>query len=117
MEIQKATIGRILSNSSQKLQVPKYQRDFVWDDYNADEFFRDLTVAVKEKDKSYFLGTFIFSRNSDESLLDIVDGQQRITSIFILLIACRVFAFHRKNKARKSEVKAKWKKSLMVFRL
>lgn len=110
MKIRESNVGEVLGKNRQQLRVPRFQRDFVWDADKAEDFFNDLTSAVAEQDKDFFLGTFIFSETSDDKFLDIVDGQQRITSVIIFLIACRIFAHHRKVLERNRDVKARWDK-------
>jgi uncharacterized protein with ParB-like and HNH nuclease domain len=69
--------------------VPKYQRAYAWDEKNLVDFLDDLKNQIETK--KYFLGTFLFherGRRGDYELIDIVDGQQRLTtfSIFIKVI-------------------------------
>lgn len=72
--------------------VPKYQRAYAWDEKNLIDFLDDLKNQIETK--KYFLGTFLFHERGirgDYELIDIVDGQQRLTtfSIFIkVLIDC-----------------------------
>lgn len=85
------TIGEILMLSKQ-FSVPKYQRGYAWESDEATEFLDDLDSDA-ENGRGLFLGTFIFNI-SDESRdkITIVDGQQRLTTISLLLIACRELA-------------------------
>ncbi len=80
------TIGEILT-LSQHLVVPKYQRGYEWDKSQASEFLEDLQ---SEAGRGLFLGTFIFDIVDElNKRITIVDGQQRLTTILLLLIACR----------------------------
>ena len=80
------TIGEILA-LPQHLVVPKYQRGYEWDKSQASEFLEDLQ---SEAGRGLFLGTFIFDVVDElNKRITIVDGQQRLTSILLLLIACR----------------------------
>ena len=77
-----------------QLTVPDYQRPYQWKKSEAIEFWEDLMSYYEDyKEKpdnsgNLFLGTFIFLEKSGSDY-EIVDGQQRITSIFILLIAIK----------------------------
>lgn len=64
--------------------IPVYQRDFVWDRDRRTGFFEDLLEAF-ESDKDYFIGSMVFRENKQQ--YEIVDGQQRITSLFLLVSA------------------------------
>jgi uncharacterized protein with ParB-like and HNH nuclease domain len=83
-----ATVGQVLALSKQFV-VPKYQRAYEWDKSAADEFLEDLQEEAKAN-RALFLGTLIFDTSQEASKkIIIVDGQQRLTTIFLLLIACR----------------------------
>lgn len=77
-------------NSPAHLTVPKYQRDYKWGTSEAGEFWEDLESYLGSQDDHLFLGNLIFdiSRLSEKKI-GIIDGQQRITTILLLLIACR----------------------------
>lgn len=76
-----------LYKANATFSVPRYQRSFDWGKGEVTEMIADLKDA-KEMKSSMFLGTFVFDvSNKDE--IKIVDGQQRITSFTLLLIACR----------------------------
>jgi len=83
------TVNTIL-NSSKLLSVPEYQRAYEWGNYEVAEFWNDL-ISYKDSpnDDQFFLGTLIFNIKYKENEILIVDGQQRITTIFICLIACK----------------------------
>lgn len=82
------TIGEILQ-SEKFYTIPKYQRSYVWDDKKIRDLWNDITFNVYERGQiKYFLGSFIVKvgEHSDE----LIDGQQRLTSIIILLsIMCK----------------------------
>jgi len=88
----KNDIHKILSGYH--LTVPSYQRAYQWKVSEAEEFWEDLYSYFQENkidpesQNSLFLGTFIFLDQGGSSF-EIVDGQQRLTSIFILLIAIK----------------------------
>src|SRR5260370_28109311 len=85
------TLGEILTRSKHFI-VPKYQRGYAWEANEAGEFLDDLESEA-EVGRGLFLGTIIFNVAEDaEDKIEIVDGQQRLTTIFLLLIACRELA-------------------------
>lgn len=78
--------------------IPRYQREYVWKQRNWDELLNDITFTLGFKNEknewTHFLGTIVLSSNVNlkESLkikgikdYEIIDGQQRITTIFLLL--------------------------------
>lgn len=74
--------------------VPRYQRDYVWKEVNWKELWIDLQFTLKNSNEipwSHFLGTIVLNQSKDkENGLDkyeIIDGQQRMMTIYLLLIA------------------------------
>jgi len=66
--------------------IPKYQRTYAWKDENLEYFLEDLLNQRGEK--SYFIGTLLFHQKDDRGeyeFIDIVDGQQRLTTIIIFM--------------------------------
>jgi hypothetical protein len=80
-------LGHLLADHL--LEVPRYQRSYAWEAENVEEFLDDLAKA-RAKGVSYFVGTTVFanSPNSD-GRLQVVDGQQRLATTSVLLIAIR----------------------------
>lgn len=68
--------------------IPKYQREFKWREQEAQELLDDINSYKEDNQNHLFLGTFIFETPQDQKT-HVVDGQQRLTSIMLLLIACR----------------------------
>jgi hypothetical protein len=80
-------------NSSIQFVVPLYQREYTWGKDEALEFWDDLNSYTSPGSGSLFLGTIIFEvTDQDKKRIKVVDGQQRITTILVLLIACRQLA-------------------------
>lgn len=98
------SIGDLYKNNA-VLSVPKYQRSFDWGKSEVFEMVTDLKASMLSK-KPMFLGTFVFdiSRGNDYK---IVDGQQRITSFTLLLIACRELAKKLKYHSLAQEIQKK----------
>lgn len=76
-------------NGSRLLEVPFYQRAYVWDDEQWDRFLTDMEFVTKTK-KPYFLGSIIFKSGKTPNTWDhfsdckiVIDGQQRLTTLMI----------------------------------
>jgi len=94
----KAELKKVLGilDDSVKYEVPNYQRNFEWKKEQAEEFWEDISSG------SVFLGNLVLDiQKEKENKILIVDGQQRITTIFIFLAACRYQAkkIHSHNQA------------------
>jgi len=82
---ERQTIEQIMGRSKLTYSVPRYQRTFDWGKNELEELVADL---IETENKELFLGNFIFDI-SNSSDFQIVDGQQRLTSISIIFIALR----------------------------
>ncbi len=82
----KTTIKEIFQ--AQGYSIPNYQRDYAWKDKNFMDLWEDLEEAIEynKKGQGHFIGTMVVAKNEDnKKLYDIIDGQQRTTTIFMLL--------------------------------
>ncbi len=65
--------------------IPRFQRPYSWDDDNINEFWNDL---VLNKGDDYFIGSMVVFKKAKQQF-GVVDGQQRLTTITILLCVVR----------------------------
>lgn len=75
-------VGQFLKESFYR--IPRFQRPYSWDRANVEDFWND---AVVENDAQYFIGNFVVY--DDKNAMGVVDGQQRLTTITLLLCALR----------------------------
>ncbi len=69
--------------------MPPYQRDYRWTIDKVSQLFDDLDAAFNRNDDRYFLGLMVFMRTETPTGLEVLDGQQRLTTAFLFLAACR----------------------------
>lgn len=80
--------------------VPRYQRSYVWNEQNWSELFTDISFTLKVDTNmswSHFLGTVVLSdsnnivenKDSAVSYYEIIDGQQRMTTVYIIIAAIK----------------------------
>ena len=78
-----------MQGASKRFVIPVYQRNYDWKTENCKQLYDDLVKVVHNKRKSHFFGSIVSVYNpdgeNDEFL--IIDGQQRLTTISILLLA------------------------------
>lgn len=68
--------------------VPDYQREYVWNDEQVEQLLFDLIDAYNtDYKKAYFLGTIVTYDSGSQ--FELIDGQQRLTTFFILLCAIK----------------------------
>lgn len=69
--------------------VPDYQREYVWGEREVNQLLADVYDELDERpDAEYFIGTIVVCPGED-GRLDIIDGQQRITTLFLVINAFR----------------------------
>ena len=87
MEV-KAEVLSIAKLSDYFFVVPDYQREYVWkEDDEVEQFLQDIDNEV-ESGQSYFIGSIIIVKNNNGKY-DVIDGQQRLTTIVLSLCAIR----------------------------
>jgi hypothetical protein len=66
--------------------IPSYQRPYAWTEVQAGELFTDLfDFFTKEKDDTYFLGSIVLIKEEGKPSAEVIDGQQRLTTLTILM--------------------------------
>ena len=88
IEINKKSMREFLgSGKKERFIIPEYQRPYAWTDEEVQTLFDDLVEYTQERmDSPYFLGTIVSYTNDDKEQ-EIIDGQQRITTLCLLLRA------------------------------
>ena len=79
-------IIRGLFDGSKIFNIPEYQRAYAWEEKQLGDFVDD--IENQRLDKDYFFGTILFQEkgiSDDFEVIDIVDGQQRITTLIIFM--------------------------------
>ena len=74
----------IISNS-RRFIVPKFQRDYSWNSEQWDDLWQDIVTMIDEHDEHYM--GYLVLQTQDDKLYYIIDGQQRFTTILILIYA------------------------------
>ena len=88
INVNKYPISQMLDSESKVVyEIPKYQREYIWGIKQWEALFDDLT----ENEDGYFLGSVICINTATDSLnsprFEVVDGQQRLTTISLFLAA------------------------------
>ncbi len=92
INVNKQCVSDLLKSGRTKpFIIPEYQRPYAWTSEQAEDLFEDIwefatTTGGLYKNGTYFLGSIVSFEN-EEMEQEIIDGQQRITSLFLLLRA------------------------------
>ena len=83
--------------------IPVYQRNYTWNpERETARFMNDLQDLLERKKTNHFLGIIIYVESKISAMfqqLQIVDGQQRLTTSFIFLLALKHVAEEKKDRA------------------
>jgi len=70
--------------------VPDYQREYVWTDKEINKLLEDIDNEIDGSSTGeYFIGTILVSPTNQKNHFDVIDGQQRLTTFFLILCALR----------------------------
>ncbi len=99
------TIGQLFTNSTEQFFIPAYQRRYAWNIKQLDALFNDINQL--DENDFHLLGTVLFLTEEHKAglnILEVVDGQQRITTISILLKVVKDY-FEGTSEEEAGEVK------------
>lgn len=85
MDVGKDSIYRFISAGDTTFVIPVYQRNYDWKKENCLQLFQDI-INLTNSDKAHFIGTICFTRSGMNDFV-IIDGQQRLTSIMLMMKA------------------------------
>lgn len=100
-------IQDLIEKNRRVFKIPVYQRNYDWNSVQCEKLFEDIMQAFEE-DKKHFTGSVVYikgERNSsrlDEAM--VIDGQQRITTVFILLKVIYDIAVENNEESIKAEL-------------
>ena len=83
-----------------KFIIPEYQRPYAWEKEKCETLWNDIFDNANDEVPEYFFGTIVTYKDKDNPDILIIDGQQRITSFFLLLRAFYNKFEHLGDKSR-----------------
>ncbi len=100
VDLKELVYGKISDQNDQKLEIfskdrfslniPDYQRPYTWGIEQVKILLKDISEQVNKNDQKYLLGSLILHKNN-ENKFNIVDGQQRLTTLALILkVLCRI---------------------------
>lgn len=78
---------KFFDGSDKRFIIPLYQRNYDWKEENCEQLFQDLIKLHNSDRKNHFFGSIVSSIQSGTEDRYIIDGQQRITTVSLMLIA------------------------------
>ncbi len=85
-QIQELSISDIFCTENITYEIPIYQRNYAWEKDEIEALIHDVWDACEMKKDTYFIGTLV-SFNKGDRKYEVIDGQQRLTTLFLILNA------------------------------
>lgn len=94
MDASKTSILGLLSSQNRQFAIPVYQRTYTWNNIHCAQLFNDILNVMNHTNKNHFIGSVVQISNkhgmiSKVNVATIIDGQQRITTVSLLLLAMK----------------------------
>lgn len=80
------TIKLLLETEKIKFIIPTYQRPYVWENVQVLNFLEEIQNSFKNKTETYFIGNVYVMQSFVENTFDIIDGQQRFTTVWLIAL-------------------------------
>ena len=94
MQIQQESFLELMAKPDTRFVIPVFQRVYSWDARQCNELWEDIMAAGSQADEvtePHFMGMLLYSADTETwhgaSMLDVIDGQQRMTTMTLLLCA------------------------------
>lgn len=89
--IKELSIKQLLSDNN-KYIIPMYQRNYAWEEGEINQLVQDVVDYLQKNHERYYIGTLVVYKRKDNSL-EVIDGQQRLTTLTLLAIYLKNFNF------------------------
>ena len=89
MKGQESKLLEYMEGSKKRFVIPVYQRNYDWKIENCRQLYDDLVKVVRNHRKSHFFGSIVSSYQPNGRYTEylVIDGQQRLTTVSLLLLA------------------------------
>ncbi|MEH0147894.1 DUF262 domain-containing protein [Corynebacterium sp. Q4381] len=90
IDAKEINVGRLLASGDYEFVIPEYQRPYAWGVEETLQLLSDLVGALdRDTDEPYFLGSIVLVKEPGSPRSEVIDGQQRLTTLTILLAVMR----------------------------
>lgn len=77
---------RQLMGNGLRYEVPKFQRDYTWEMEQWDDLWQDIKILLNNEESEHYMG-YLVLQTLDNKTFHIIDGQQRLTTLSLLILA------------------------------
>lgn len=106
MKANQNQISKLLSVANTQFTIPVYQRNYNWEEKQCSTLINDIIdISMDTNGNTHFIGSIVYMSDGVHSIgkndFSVIDGQQRLTSITLLLIAI----YHRANDFKEERIR------------
>lgn len=83
------TIAKLFGDQDSLYKIPRFQRPYKWENEQVEQLWDDIYTSYEDGIDNYFLGSVITAKDQDTTAIDIIDGQQRMTTLMIFFCVLR----------------------------
>src|SRR5690606_27229462 len=76
---------RKLMGNGLRYEIPKFQRDYSWETEHWDDLWQDILLVLNNEENEHYMG-YLVLQTSDNKKFTVIDGQQRLTTLSILIL-------------------------------
>ena len=84
LPLKEVSIEDLFNDSNVTYEIPIYQRNYAWEKDEIAALIQDVCNAMEKGSKTYYIGTLV-SFDKGDRVYEIIDGQQRLTTIYLIL--------------------------------
>lgn len=101
MKASEAQLLKLMSVQDQQFVVPIYQRQYSWKEEQCIRLWRDVEAAAEGAETTHFFGSIVYIKAEDDAPITdvqqclVIDGQQRLTTVTLMLVALRTLLKER----------------------
>ena len=90
IEAKEINVGKLFHSGDYEFEIPEYQRPYAWGVEESLQLLSDLSGALeRDTEEPYFLGSIVLVKAPGDPRAEVIDGQQRLTTLTILLALLR----------------------------
>lgn len=101
MKATEASILKLMASTDQQFVIPIYQREYSWKKEQCLRLWQDVEAVARGSEPTHFFGSIVYIKSEDDIPLTdvqpclVIDGQQRLTTVTLMLVALRTLIAER----------------------
>lgn len=105
-----------MEGADKRYIIPVYQRKYNWKQENCRQLYEDLKKIIRDKRESHFFGSIVSAVTANGSKIEyyIIDGQQRLTTVTLLLLAISNLLEQKKISAFEEKLDEQIKQRFLI---